>query len=100
MSDNGWKIKEIKADLMPPSDAAGKWWPLYREIVLRLEQTSERFALEIKLEDGGAASARNAISRYANKRLGKGAIDLVYVPDGNGGGTLYARRGPNYPKSK
>lgn len=99
-SSNGngapWTIREIEAAWMPP-ESGGKWWPLFREIMLRLEQTPERFALKIELHEGGATGAAKAITRYANDRLGDGALVTSYdISDGEN--ALYVRRGDNYTK--
>lgn len=96
-SNNGtpWAIQEIDAAMMPPDNGGGKWWPLFREVALRLEQTPDNYALKIRLQDGGAASAKIALTRYANDRLGEGAIILTYER-ADDGDYVYARRGPNY----
>lgn len=47
-----WVIREIDAHLMPP-EKDSKWWALYQEIVLRLEQTGDKYALEIHIPEGG-----------------------------------------------
>lgn len=97
MPSNGtpWKIKEIDAKLMPPAGSS-KWWFLFREITLRLEQTPSSMALEITLHDGGASGALKAISRYANERMGEGMISLSHEVTPDGQEILYVRRGTNY----
>lgn len=91
-----WTIREIEAKLLPPEKGA-KRWPLYREIILRLEQTSDKFALAIHIPVGGQ-SARAAIARMANERLGKGAITFSSSRNADGSHMLYARRGPKWSK--
>lgn len=89
-------IQQIEAKMTPPPRGS-KWWPLFREILLRLEQTSERHALAIEIF-GSAESAAKSIGMMASKRLGQGAIRLSFEQIEDGRGILYARRGPNYEK--
>lgn len=87
-------INEIDAAEMPPSHY-GKWWPLFAEIRLRLEKTPPAFALQIEMESSQAAvSAQRAITRIANRSMGKGAVVVSQAV--NGKPYLYARRGENW----
>lgn len=93
-----YTIAEIKATLMPPAGQS-KWFALYREIILRLEQTPPRSALHIVLADGdGGQGAVGAISRLAADRIGKGHVSLSWATE-DGHTVLYARRGPNWSKT-
>jgi len=95
MSD--WSVTEVDARFMPPPKA-GKWWDLYKEVMLRLEQTPERAALRIELSNGdGASGAAGAPTRLSTEREGEGLIVLSGVVEGEKQ-VLYVRRGPNWTK--
>lgn len=92
-----WKITEVDARLMPPAGNA-KWWPLFREIMLRLEQTPDSSALRVVLSNGdSAAGAVKGLSRYSKERNGDGHLCLSWVLE-DGREVLYARRGPKWSK--
>jgi len=95
MSD--WSVTEVDARFMPPPKA-GKWWELYKEVMLRLEQTPERAALRIELTNGDAASgAMGAIARLASERDGEGVLTMSAVTEDDKQ-VLYVRRGHNWTK--
>lgn len=93
------QIREIEAIDMPP-EKAGKYWPLFKELCLRLEKTNGSNALVIAFATGRqAGSARAAMSRYFADRLGEDAVEMVTGTDFDGTPGLFIKRGPNWGKS-
>jgi len=88
-------VREIPVIEMPP-ETGGKWWALFREIVLRLEKPPSRAALRFELTDGSAAGARKALARYLNDRDASDRIIISYEITPDGAHVIYARRGPNW----
>lgn len=104
MSNNGsaptteklWgKIKEVLVKDIPPQSfplRVSKWQPLATDILLRLEETSAQFALEVPLADEDMAQRCAAGVRKLFVRVkGEGAVEII-----RRGSTLYFRRGGNW----
>ncbi len=92
------KIREILADEVPP-ERGGKWWALYWDLKLRLEETPDNLALAVPFPNGeGIQGARTALGHLFNSRLGKGAVIIVAGADRDNVPTIFVRRGPNWGK--
>lgn len=106
MSDSNGKngrpwgpIREIDADMIPPARTVGKWFELYADLNMRLEQTSRAFALVIPFPSlKEAQNARTAMRKYFTERMGQGSIELSARKQDDGSGALYVRRGEAWKK--
>lgn len=91
-------IREVPTAEAPPAEV-GKFWALYRDLLLRLEATSAAFTLQVPLR-GSVSSAQASLSRLFNTRLGKGAVVVYAALERDGQQYLYVRRDPQWGKSK
>jgi hypothetical protein len=95
------QIREVRAHEVPPErhgNSPGKYWQLYLDVSLRLEQTNGSAALAIPFGTRRAAgSACSALARYF-KRRGEDVARLTTGVDHEGTPTLYVQRGENWSK--
>lgn len=81
--------------------AGGKWWPLYKDIRLRLDETPEQFSLVVPFVNGDSvSSAARSLRKMFSVRLGSKAVVVTEGVDPKDEVTpcLFARRGPNWGK--
>jgi hypothetical protein len=98
-ADQPWlRITEVVATDVPiPSKSV--WLPLYRELLLRLEQTEARFALAVTFpDDKTLKSAQGGLSNLFKNRLGKEAVYVKAGHTDDGTPVLYIRRGENWER--
>lgn len=92
MTENGklWRrITEVPAEEVP---AGGKYAELFRELLLRLEQTPPKYSLVVEMVDERAArAAASSLRPLFAKRLGSNAVFTSWT-----GTFLFVRRGPNW----
>jgi hypothetical protein len=97
--DHPWtRIVEVSvADI--PARATGRWVALYRELLLRLEQTPPKLALAITFRDSKTLDrAASSLWTLFREHQGKGAIRIDTVVTDDGTPTLYIRRGENWDR--
>jgi len=101
MASNGaaWgPARVVSPDELPTARRlGGKWVPLYRDALLRLEQTPRPDYIAY---DFPSLKECNKAADRVRKWRKRDALDIeiaVYA-NGNGGATLYFRRGPEYHK--
>lgn len=88
-------IKEIEIADIPIRSI---WWPLFNELVRRLEQTTPPFALEIHMDSHKSArKAHFALCRLFRRRIGPHAVTLTYSQPPEEP-VLYVQRGPKWGK--
>lgn len=101
-SENGtpWgQPREVPVADVTASTQRGRWTAFYDDVVLRLKQTGSGHALEYHFADSDEGHlAAGALKRFGNNQLGKEAILVNTLSDGNGGRLLYVRRGPQWNK--
>lgn len=91
-------IREVPTAKAPPAEV-GKFWALYRDLLLRLEATPAAFTLQVPLS-GSVSSAQRILARLFNTRLGKGAVVVYAALERDGKQYLYVRRGPQWKQTK
>jgi hypothetical protein len=90
------KIVEVEAAEVPARHA-GPWFDLYRELLLRLEQTPAHLALAVTLRDEKTQrSALYGLNQLFRSRLGKGAVYLSRGTCEDGTPVIYVRRGKHW----
>jgi hypothetical protein len=94
-----WTVTEIDAKRIPPPlNERGHYFPLFEEMVKRLEQTLASKALRFDLGPVDKRGVGAALGRYINRRRGRGTIIISVRTEGDTT-VLYAQRGPNWNKS-
>jgi hypothetical protein len=90
------RIIEIAVSEVP---SGSPYFPLYEEIVLRLERTNGNHALAIPFDSPKTAkTAASALRTLAHQRRGIKFFIVIEAQDSDGAPTLYVRRGPNWTK--
>jgi len=90
------QIAEIRVGEIPPLRIS-PWIDLYDELLLRLEQTSERFALRVpvaSVKDG--ASCVSALRKNFNRHPGPESVSMT-VREKNGEACVFIWLGPAWP---
>lgn len=91
------QIREINASEMPTNGV--KWWPLFLDLKLRLEQTPASKALAVSFAHGDSISGvKSSLARLFKHQCGENAVIIATGVDRDGAPTLYVRRGPNWGK--
>ena len=89
--------REVPVSALTASMQRGRWIALYDDILLRLQKTGSGHALEYPFADSDEGYlAAGAVKRFADTNLGKEAVLVNTMSDGNGGRLLYVRRGPKW----
>lgn len=98
-NSNGHKwgqIQEVQVSEVPPMNR-GNWAGLYDDLLLRLEQTSERFALAVPVADKKSGTAASAsIRKMFERHPGPQSVNLA-IREKNSQVYLYVWRGPAWP---
>lgn len=88
------KIREIPSEEIP---SASVWWPLAQELLLRLEQTPENYALSVQFETADLAHrAAMSLTKIMRARKGAGAVVCLSSIDRDGCPALFVRRGTKW----
>lgn len=87
-------LKEIEAEQVPATRRSAVWATAYRELVLRLEQTTRKFALVLEFESPNESkNAAACLRRHFVKHKGPRSVTIS-----TRGSVLYIRRGENWSK--
>lgn len=109
MSEKLWQsIEEVDAaeygfgkyvETRPRS--SGRWTALYRQILLRLEQTPRSRALAVRFKSREKAKqAKNSADWWFNRWCGPGFVEIAARTGEDGCGLLLVRRGEDYIRRK
>lgn len=91
------QIVEVQVGEIPPA-VRSQWTELYEDLVLRLEQTSDKFALAVPVESKKVGAACTASLRKAFERHPDPKTVNMAIRERQGQAFVYVWRGNGWPK--